>query len=729
MNQVQKQIMFIKKLRTCVIAGIFLSSLLCLPPTINKVIAQTTNTAGPALYNDSTPVPPNKKNKITSHLDSNAHQLSTVTITAFQGRGDGKDIAAAVFPLNKSDLQFLDNSSLVSVFNTVPGVRLEQRSPGSLRFSIRGSLLRSPYGVRGVKFYMDDIPLTDAGGNTYLQSISPQQISAAEIIKGPAGSLYGAGTGGAVLLHTPGGFSNRSRNNLKLSYDMGSYGRFNPTGSFEHSSKKNHTYISASHYYSKGDRAQDTARRSIFHYSSQFKLSRKLQLNLLGFYSNLHYQTPGGLTKSQLGTDTTAYPLSVKQRAAVYNKTYFSGASLSYKISHILDNTTAILWSHTDFKNPFTSNYEKRKEDNYGGRTVFSLHDNSASGNWKILAGMEWIAGTSSIDNYGNKLGVQDTLQYKDRLRLDRKSFFVQLGLDLDAQKKWHLQTGISANQQILHYYRASDPEISEKTAKTTYLWSPKIGLTYKILPTLTIYATAAKGFSTPTLAEIHPSDGRFEQGLQPERGWNLESGIRGHAFNNHLEFEGSIYQFKLKNAIVRRADNNDIEYYVNAGATSQKGAELWMHYRLFAGSRLNNWIRQIEISGSYSYQPYHFADYQIDDHNYAGNALTGVPKNIAVFTLNIQSKTGLYLHTILNATSSISLNDAATTHADGYQLLQAKLGYQFNLQKAALEFYFGLDNILNQRYSLGNDINAYGGRYFNPAPGRNFITGIQIQL
>ena len=40
---------------------------------------------------------------------------------------------------------------------------------------------------------------------------------------------------------------------------------------------------------------------------------------------------------------------------------------------------------------------------------------------------------------------------------------------------------------------------------------------------------------------------------------------------------------------------------------------------------------------------------------------------------------------------------------------------------------YFGVDNALNEKYSLGNDLNAAGGRYFNAAPKRNFFAGVRI--
>lgn len=45
------------------------------------------------------------------------------------------------------------------------------------------------------------------------------------------------------------------------------------------------------------------------------------------------------------------------------------------------------------------------------------------------------------------------------------------------------------------------------------------------------------------------------------------------------------------------------------------------------------------------------------------------------------------------------------------------------------LGFFGGIDNILNQKYSLGNDLNAMGGRYYNAAPTRNFYIGVKAEF
>lgn len=654
--------------------------------------------------------------------------LSTVTITAFQSSGRWQDVPIALSLLSKRALQFTDGSSLVSAFNTVPGVRFEQRSPGSYRLSIRGSVLRSPYGVRNIKTYWDGIPLTDAGGNTYLQSVSPEQLSGAEIIKGPASSLYGANTGGAVLLHSPATFTDSTENHFQASLMTGSDRLWYPTASWQYSSPDFSSNFSYSHQSADGSRAQDTLQKNVWHYNGLWRLNKKQELELLTFYSDLHYQTPGGITLSQLGTDTTAYPAAISQKAAISNKTFFGAAKFSTRVSDFLDNQTALLWSHTDFENPFITNYEKRKESNYGGRTVFTLHRQKGQTYQSLLAGMEWISGRAAIDNYGNNKGQVDTVQYKDRLQMDQKTFFMQGSLQWPG---WQLQAGLSAHRQSMDYKRITDPlQAKGQEANTKYLWSPRLSLNYRLfkLEDLHLYMIVSKGFSPPTLAEIHPSDGSFNKGLEPEGGWNAEMGLKGTALQGRIQYDGSVYHFALKNALVRRSSATVDEYYVNAGSTSQQGAELWLKALLLAPGQ-QGFINNLSLTGSYTYQPYKFIHYQVEDEIYDQHPITGVPKNTAVFTLQLDLKGGFYLDGLLNCNSRTALNDASTSWADSYQLLQAKAGYRFKAHALQMDVYLGADNLLDQAYSLGNDLNAYGGRFYNPAAGRNYFAGLQLSL
>ncbi|MDP9046564.1 MAG: TonB-dependent receptor, partial [Bacteroidota bacterium] len=89
-----------------------------------------------------------------------------------------------------------------------------------------------------------------------------------------------------------------------------------------------------------------------------------------------------------------------------------------------------------------------------------------------------------------------------------------------------------------------------------------------------------------------------------------------------------------------------------------------------------------------------------------------------------------IYLFIEHNYTSRIPLTDANTTFADHYNLLQAKTGWEhFFNRKTRLEVYAGANNLLNEKYSLGNDLNAVGSRFYNAAPLRNFFAGLNMMF
>ena len=64
---------------------------------------------------------------------------------------------------------------------------------------------------------------------------------------------------------------------------------------------------------------------------------------------------------------------------------------------------------------------------------------------------------------------------------------------------------------------------------------------------------------------------------------------------------------------------------------------------------------------------------------------------------------------------------------AGAYNLLQGKIGWKKWLNSITLELFMGIDNALDEHYSLGNDINAFGRRYYNPSPLRNYYGGVII--
>jgi len=194
-------------------------------------------------------------------------QLNEVVVRGFETERKLSETAASVNVLTIKDIQRFENMSLVPVFNTLPGVRMEERSPGSYRLAIRGSSLRSPFGVRNVKVYWNDIPLTDGNGNTFLNSLDMNTIGNIEVIKGPAGSIYGAGTGGVVLLGGAKADGNNAQkghtNYINTGVAYGSYGLQNRNVSWNVASEKVNSVLSYAHAQTDGYRQNSAAVRDV----------------------------------------------------------------------------------------------------------------------------------------------------------------------------------------------------------------------------------------------------------------------------------------------------------------------------------------------------------------------------------------------------------------------------------------------------------------------------------
>src|SRR5258708_11731981 len=133
---------------------------------------------------------------------SDTRPLREVVVKAYEQNRKLSEVGAPISFVGKAALNRFSNTSILPALNTNPGVRMEERSPGSYRLTIRAHYLRSPFGVRDIKIYWNEIPLTDPGGNTYLNELGFYNFQSIEILKGTAGSLYCAGIGGAMLINS-----------------------------------------------------------------------------------------------------------------------------------------------------------------------------------------------------------------------------------------------------------------------------------------------------------------------------------------------------------------------------------------------------------------------------------------------------------------------------------------------------------------------------------------------
>lgn len=583
-----------------------------------------------------------------------------------------------------ADLQRFSATQFVSALNSMAGVRMEERSPGSYRIAIRGSSLRAPFGVRNTKVYWNQIPFTDAGNNTYISLLEPALFNSLTITKGPSAGIYGAGTGGALL------FESNSRGKLLSAETV-----YHTLGGMKTSidlSADNHR-LYASFNQQEGYRAQSALKKQWISYEFHHSFKKELNLDLTTYYVDLAYQTPGGLTKTQFLADPTqARPAagtfkSAQQQGATFKiKSY----GLSARASQVINSRWAWDISQSvqvnDVENPTIRNYEIRHEPNFSTRGA--LH---RKGMLNSDLGFEFQDGQMNSSTFGNRLGVKDTLQLIQNTHIQQGSLFLQ-----------NEYTGL--NNWIFTFSGSLSTYWTEYIGNEA-IFSPRLAILRKLGQHQSIVAKIAHGYSPPSISEMRPSTGVINTSLKAEKGWNHEITYRGKyaKFNWDL----SVYQFNLDETIVVRRAADGSDYFTNAGSTTQQGLELTTNFLLTS---------QLQLEQATTWQNFRFAN---------GNFLTGTSPFQQASTLIWKHPSGFTFTQNFQFVDFQFLNDANTEQMGSYRIWNTKVAYPIK----KWIFWASVDNLGDERYSSGPDLNATGGRYYNASPGRNFHIGLQINL
>lgn len=643
--------------------------------------------------------------------DSVQH-LGEVVVKAFGANQAAFQVPASVGVLSTSDVSRFSNTNILPALNLEPGVRMEERSPGSYRLSIRGSSVRSPFGVRNVKVYWNGLPLTDHGGNTYLNLLDFGAVDAVEIIKGPASSAYGAGNGGVVLLST------KPQKGLGASADalVGSYQQIRYRAAIFGGNEKCNGTLSFAKQESKGYRQHSAMARTMITATGNAVLSKYSTLSLHAFHTHLQYQTPGGLTQLQYDTlPSQARPASgifksaIEQEAAVYNVTTFGGLTLTNDWGDGWTDQVTVFASGTEFKNPAIRNYEHREERFAGLRTEAQY----TRGVSKFTVGGELQKGFSKIEVHANNGGSKGAKT--SGLEAPATLWFGFAQYDVNLANGIGLTAGLSFNQ-VRYKIEAGATEEQRKFAPVL---APRVAIMKK-WSNLNVYGTVSRGYSPPTAGEIFPN-ALYNDSLDTELGFVYEVGLKGKW--TQLEFNAAAYHMQISNALVTRRDANDAEYFVNAGGSNQLGVETFIKWR----SKPHPKVRW-DAFLSYTFNRYRYFDFIQNTTDFSGNALPGISPHVVGAGWN-----GFLANWYANATITFvdrqPLNDANEFFATHYFLGQLRSGYRATIKNTTLDFFAGIDNAFNQKYSLGNDINAAGNRYFNAAMPRNYYLGVTCKI
>jgi iron complex outermembrane receptor protein len=635
----------------------------------------------------------------------NTQELANVYVRAFEKNRTWLNSPDALSIIDSGVIRLGNSTSFLPALNSQAGIRMEERSPGSFRIAVRGSSLRAPFGVRNIKVYWNQIPFTDAGNNSYFSILDPDLFQNIVISKGPTGGLYGAGTGGVILLNS----QTKSENSVQHQSMYNSLGGYRQTWDVSLATKSTQQKFYSSFWQQEGYRDQSAMKKQLFNYQLDHQFGTSGEFHLMAYYADLAYQTPGGLTLKQFSDNPKqarpaagAFKSAIEQMATFHIKTLGIGTNIGNQWNGNWSWNLINAFQSNQIINPTIRNYEIRNEPNLSSRGVVHYKNDGFS----FDAGYEYQIGKFDSQTFANLKGNKDALQFTQNTSIQQLSSFFQS--EYNGLKNWNFLLSGSLN----HYWT----EYQNNEA----IFSPRLSIIRYLNKHQNISFKIANGFSPPSIAELRPSTGAINSQLKAEKGWNYELSYRGETRNKQLHWEINAYQFDLNETISLRRTADGADYFVNVGQTRQKGLEVSLSYQL------NN---QLQIHSASSFQNYRFVDYSNLTKSFAGNFLTGTsPFSQSIFVswkpipqLNWNNQ---YLFT-----DYIYLNDANTDILPASKVWNSKISFENYKGHLPFSLWISIDNLLNEKYSAGPDLNAVGLRYYNTSALRNYSLGIQFKI
>ncbi|MGY6561545.1 MAG: TonB-dependent receptor [Luteibaculaceae bacterium] len=654
--------------------------------------------------------------------DSSLVELQGVTIQGFSRGVPMHKQAVSVSFISAETLNQFSQQDPVMAWNVEPGVTLEQRAIGSYRLAIRGSALRAPFGVRDVKIYWNGLIYTGANGTAAFNLLSNTQLQNAEIIRGPSGSLYGAGLGGVVHLNN---VDTQRENFLEFGTTIGSFNLFQASLQGAVNQGRWSTFYAFDHLQNDGFREHNAINRQVYQVSSRFRINNKNRLDFHVLYSDLEYQIPGGLTLAQFNNNRRlARPESAPQNSSIAQQTLLTGIGYTSYFTPNFSQVTNINFSYTDFDNPFILDYKKETDREFGIRNQWTYNLNKKNFTYQFDAGFEYQLGNNRANNFGNVNGNADTIRFADELTIHRTTIFTQVQV---SHKKWGLTTGISSNLLSYDVDRRinafGNPFQFQRNFNNEIV--PRVALQYNWSEKNMSFISISEGFSPPTLDEIRTNEGSINRELQAERGRTVEFGHK--YYSKTVQAELTVFNNRLRETITTFVNENGVVLFQNSGETNQFGLETSVSATLL--KRKTKALNTIKHRVSYQYYDFEFRNYTQRENDFSGNQLTGVPTHALdnVLQTNIYKELVWQIHH--RYVSETPLNDANTVFADAFSLVNTSLIWPIAFKKFTLRTQIGVENLLDITYSLGNDLNAFGGRFFQPAPGRNYFVSVKLRL
>ncbi len=636
--------------------------------------------------------------------------LKEITLDAARIKTPKRTIPFAISHKSfKADQLALAQNSLQDYLTTVPGLYAQntQNFAQDLRISIRGFGARSGFGIRGIQLIVDGIPETTPDGQGQLDNLPLGLIQSLTVLRGPASSFYGNASGGVIQINTLEGFED---NFIRLRLQGGSFSSRNLAATIGLKNNKTKAVFYQNHSESQGYRNHSKYKQQVFNARVWHDLSESSQIRWQFNYTNSPYAYDAG------GINLDMVKENAKQ-ARPQNETYNTYETINHlktglqwekQINDNLRWDSYAFYAHRDFvgRLPFGfGGFIDLKRDYYGLGTAIEYQPQKQH---------RMQLRFSLADQKDHRQRFKNLNGSSGENTLDQDELFFNTALSFLDELKWNfglLRLGLRYDYQSLGTQREKD-EVQLNSL------NPSIGFTYTQLGNNVIFVSYSSSFETPTLNELSANpigNVGFNPNLSPSKAHNFELGWRYTTPQNKLE--ATIYAINTQNEILpyELADFPDRDFYRNAGATTRRGIELfWEHRR-------GPW----EWMASYNYASLKFDNYVLGDKNLSGNQLPGVPEQQFTASLKYSFLGGWGTALQSQYSGNLYADDANQTRVEDYFLVN----FRFWKSLEKISFFCGINNLLDKTYFDNIRINAYGKRYYEPAPMRNFYLGITLSI
>lgn len=665
-------------------------------------------------------------------------KLDTIIIEATRTDRDVMSTPASAYYL-KQEPQKGMNVNLSETLKGVPGLQLNNREnyAQDLQISMRGFGARSTFGVRGVRLYVDGIPATMPDGQGQTSNIDLSSLDHIEVLGGGLSSLYGNSSGGTILTTSREG---KGTDSITLGYSGGSENKGQANIVLQGGAKNANepSYILSSSYFdTDGYRDHSGANKTLTNAKLTWDLDDGSKINWINNYVKIEADDPGGLTRDQW----RANPKQVAGNVSLYNarkeiEQLQTGLTWNKPINDQND-VYAMVYAGQRSVTQYQSipSGSQSGANHAGGVIDFDRNFYGTDVRWTgkdILPNLKLITGVAidgmSEERRGYQNFVGETLGVKGELRRNEDNSLWNIDPYLQASyalnKDWNLDAGLRYSNVHFktedHYITNVNGDNSGKTDYQKLL--PSIALSWQIVPELMTYVSYAQGFETPTFTEMaYPAvESSTPFTLDAASSDTYEIGVKS---DNALgQFTAAAFYTVTEDDIVPLKNIGGKSTFRNADQTVRQGIELSWNKILW---------RDLNAQASYSYIDATFDQDTVNIEGVTpiphGNYIPGIAKNQAFLSLGWKTENGLRAGFDMRYSDKIYVNDANDQQAPSYVVAAANVGYNWTVNDWAFNTFARIDNLFDKDYSGSVIVNESNKRFFEPAEGRNWSTGLSV--